>query len=250
MLAQIALAALTATLHGSAGDDQAKTREQWRIAAVKYQKLVDEGYDHPDLFLNLGNAHLLAGELPQAVLAYHRGLHDHPLHAKLGENLDAARDQVAYPDNDWRHRPAGDDWPPWLPRPSPTVLLNTALMLYCLAWFGVAAWLVFRSRWAALVAVLMFLTSAVPAAWWGFLDYRIAQDDEHLVVVVAVNGVALRRGNGPLYPQHPRLPVVNRGMEARLWSERGGWVQVQFPGGEVGWLQRGAVLTESPASPP
>src|SRR5579862_4092454 len=207
MLTQIALAALaTATLQGSVVDDKAITREQWHIAAAKYQKLVDEGYDHPDLFLNLGNAHLLAGELPQAILAYHRGLHEHPLHGPLCENLEAARDQVAYGDDAWRHRPDGYDWPPWLPRPSPTLLLHTALALYGLAWFGVTAWLVFRSRWAAIIALLLFFASAIPAVWWGYLDYRIAQDDEHPLVVVAVNGVTLRRGNSPLYPQHQRLP--------------------------------------------
>jgi tetratricopeptide (TPR) repeat protein len=228
----------------NARGDHSLARQNYHIAAAEYQKLADEGYDHPDLYLNLGNAHLLAGELPQAILAYHRGLHQHPLHEQLWESLDAARDVVAYPDDGWRQRPAGDHWPPWLPRPAPASLMHTALGLYVLAWLAVAAWLVVRRRWTAIVAILLFLACSLPAAGWGYLDYRIAQEDEQALVIVAVNGVTLRRGNGALYAQHSRLPVVNRGMEARLLSERGGWVQVQFPGGDVGWLPRGAVLVD------
>ena len=74
------------------------------------------------------------------------------------------------------------------------------------------------------------------------MDYRIAQDLDQPLVVVALNGVTLRRGNGTLYARDPDLPIVNRGMEGRRVNERGGWVQVQFPGGEVGWVPREAVI--------
>ena len=76
------------------------------------------------------------------------------------------------------------------------------------------------------------------------MQWRITQEEEQTLAVVAVNGVTLRRGNGSMYPRHPDLPRVNRGMEARLLHNRGGWVQLQFPGGEIGWLPRQAVVTE------
>jgi hypothetical protein len=211
-------------------------------SAREYQNMVDAGYDHPDLFLNLGNANLQAGDLPQAILAYRRGLEQHPLHANLWENLEAARDMVAYPDDAWRHRPAGDNLPPWLPRPSPDSLLYAALAFYALAWLAVAGWLVWRRRAIGIVAILLFLTAIPFAGGWQYLEFERMQDARHPLVVVAVNSVTLRRGNGSLYPQHPRLPLVNRGMEARLVNQRGDWVQLEFPGGDVGWLPRGAVL--------
>jgi tetratricopeptide (TPR) repeat protein len=229
-----------------AGDDHATARQAFHMAADLYQQLADAGFDNPDLFLNLGNAHLLADELPQAILAYQRGLRRHPLHPELWENLDAARDMVAYPDDAWRLHPEGDQWPPWLPRPSPAFLLDTALALYALAWVAVAAWLVWRRLPAIIVAGLLLLAATASAGWWGYLDYRVAQADQHPLVVVALNGVTLRTGNGPLYPQHARLPTVNRGMEARLVTVRGGWVQVRFPGGDLGWLPRSAVLVDEP----
>jgi hypothetical protein len=127
-------------------------------------------------------------------------------------------------------------------------LLGAAFVLYALAWFAVGCWLVFRRVWVVMVPILFLLAAAGMASWWGYIDYRIAQDEEHPVVVVALNGVTLRRGNGSLYPQHSQLPIVNRGMEGRLLTERGDWLQVRFPGGETGWLPAGAVAREASTS--
>jgi hypothetical protein len=35
-------------------------------------------------------------------------------------------------------------------------------------------------------------------------------------------------------------------MEARLLHRRGGWLQVEFPGGAVGWVPQAAALVDEP----
>ena len=82
------------------------------------------------------------------------------------------------------------------------------------------------------------------AGLWTYLTWRGWREAERPLVVIARDGVPLARGNGPTYPPNPQLPQLNRGMEARLLHNRGGWVQLQFPGGEIGWLPRQAVVTE------
>jgi uncharacterized protein YgiM (DUF1202 family) len=59
-------------------------------------------------------------------------------------------------------------------------------------------------------------------------------------VVIAEDGVLLRKGNSTAYPRRHETPV-NRGVEARLLFERGDWVQVELSGGETGWVPRGYV---------
>jgi hypothetical protein len=55
--------------------------------------------------------------------------------------------------------------------------------------------------------------------------------------------VVLRRGNGRSYP--PRYPTpLNRGVEARRLFERGDWLQIELSGGEVGWVERAAILED------
>ena len=67
--------------------------------------------------------------------------------------------------------------------------------------------------------------------------------NEHALVVVARDGVLLRKGNGPDYPPRSEAPL-NRGVEARLLYRRGGWLQVELAGGEVGWLPASAALVD------
>jgi hypothetical protein len=221
-------------------------RNHFRQAGDCYSSMIWEGCHHPDVFVNCGNAYLLADELPQAILAYRSGLRRYPLDRQLWENLEMARDQVAYPGGGGRHRPPGDDWPPFLPRATPNTVLFLALGLHVLAWVAATAWLMTRLRKIGITRVVLFATALLMGAWWVYLQVCMVEDKRQALVVVTVNGATLRRGNGSLYPRHPDLPQVNRGMEARLLNSREDWVQVQFPGGEIGWLPREVVGIEQP----
>ena len=103
-----------------------------------------------------------------------------------------------------------------------------------------------RRRKVAITVLLLFAAAILMGSFWGYLQVRIAEDERQPLVLVTMNGVTLRRGNGSLFPRHPDLPQVNRGMEARLLTRRGDWVQVQFPGGEIGWLPNEVVLVDQP----
>ena len=59
------------------------------------------------------------------------------------------------------------------------------------------------------------------------------------------DGVLLRKGDGQTFPPRYETPV-NRGVEARRLYERGGWVQIELSGGEVGWAPRGCLLIDEP----
>jgi hypothetical protein len=62
-------------------------------------------------------------------------------------------------------------------------------------------------------------------------------------VVIARDGVLLRRGSSRAFP--PRYETrLKAGMEGRLLFERGGWLQVELSGGEVGWVPRSAVVVD------
>jgi hypothetical protein len=229
---------------GEKAESPGEARARYHLAAEQLRHHAQSNSATAELYLNLGNAHYLADELPQAILAYREGLRQNPVHSRLWENLEAVRDQVGYPGGLARHRPAPDGWPIWLPRLAPGVVLWAAVLIHALAWAAAWLWLIIRGRKLATLTVAGFLIACALGVWWGYLDFRIDRDQRQTIVVVALNGTTLRRGNGSLYGRHPDLPVVNRGMEAMCLNERGGWVQVQFPGGDVGWLPRAAVVGE------
>ena len=63
------------------------------------------------------------------------------------------------------------------------------------------------------------------------------------LAVIADDGVLLRRGDGLSYPARYETPV-NRGVEARVLTERRNWLQIELSGGEIGWVLREYVLLD------
>src|SRR5262245_18383051 len=115
----------SAFTRGKNTEDPAKARAEFARAATLYAQIHAH---NASLCLNEGNAHVLAGAVPQAILAYQRGLRLAPNDARLRDNLAYARQRVAYPGEHGRPPPSA--WPPWLPRPSIELLITLAAVFY------------------------------------------------------------------------------------------------------------------------
>src|SRR5207302_9041873 len=68
----------------------------FQSAAEHYEELRRRGVHNAALYRNQGNALLLGGDLPGAILAYRRGLRLNPNDRQMRANLTYARDQVVY----------------------------------------------------------------------------------------------------------------------------------------------------------
>jgi hypothetical protein len=189
-----------------------------------------------------GHSYFLAGDLPNAILAYRRGLQLDPADAKLRTALAYARAQVQYPpDPDLARlmQPEPHYWPAWLTLRSLGVY---AFMLYFAACLAATRWRMTRNRRWLAAARLAIMLAAVPAVGSGVEWLRQRRDAAEPVVVLA-RDCPLRVGNGPDYP--PRLDApLPRGAEVRRLFERPGWVQVELSGGVVGWLPGDAVVAD------
>jgi hypothetical protein len=73
----------------------------------------------------------------------------------------------------------------------------------------------------------------------------VHQEQQHPLVVIADDGVLLRKGNGLSYPPRYETPL-NRGVEARLLVSRGDWLQIELEGGEIGWVPREYARVDNP----
>jgi hypothetical protein len=224
--------------------DQA--RPLFRRSADLFDQLRRDGAANPALFRDEGNACFLAGDLPRAILAYRRGLRLVPNDRALQQLLAAAREQVVYKHSGAFGRPPVSLRPPWLPRLPARGGLLLACTVYAFAWLCLARWRMVRRRaWlsaglgAMAVAALLGVVLAAEEA-------RERDLDAHPLVVIAEDGVLLRRGNGMAYPRRYEAPV-NRGVEARLLFQRDDWVQIELSGGETGWVPLAYVLIDRPS---
>jgi hypothetical protein len=220
--------------------DQAdKAVESFREAARAWKHQRNKYGEWPRTLLWLGYSHHAAGDLPQAIAAYRRGLAlDKPYSefetAKLRTALDYARDLVAYPPGA-AFRPAPDLWPPWL---SLRYVGAYAFALYFAGCLAATRWQMTRRRRWLVAAGVLLAVAAVPAVG-SAVEWQRRRRDAAAPVVVVTRDVPLRTGNGADYPAKLDLP---RGCEVRRLFERGGWLQVETAGGTVGWVPRAAVV--------
>lgn len=223
--------------------DQAQPH--FRNAAGYFDELRQRGVGNAALYRNLGNAYLLAGDLPHAILSYRRGLRLTPNDLGLRDSLAEARLRVVYPVSGDLGRPRNDERPPWLPHLHSLWLIFAAVGCYLLGCVSLTRWRMIQYGRSSTVGLLLLLLAAVLS---GLLIFRGAQqrdNEAHPLVVIARDGVLLRRGNGAPFPPRYDTPL-NRGVEGRLRFERGGWVQIELSDGEIGWVSREAVLVDAP----
>jgi hypothetical protein len=225
-------------------DNPVEAKKQFRAAALAFREAQVQGARNADLFRAEGNAWFLAGELPGAVLAYQRGLRYRPADRDLQQGLALAREAVSRKAAGGLGRPPVDDRPPWLPRLGfSTWSLTLVFVLYALSCLALARWAMVRRPGVLVVAVVGLLLSLGVTAVLGLATLYEQREHERPLVVIALDDLPLRLGNGESYPsRYPqRLP---QGAEARLLFRRGDWLQVELSGGEVGWVPRSAVLVD------
>lgn len=228
--------------HGVTARGNARTaREAFARAAAGF----DEAWRQsptPERAAARGRAHFLAGDVSHSLAAVHAGLALAPYDAELQADLRGVRSTIRYPEPTapaLRVRPFE---PSGLrSRVSPWDAFTAAGLCGLVAVVGSVLALTTRPRGAVIAAMVGW----VGVAACGLLAWRIATERPPAVAILSADTV-LRRGNGVSYP--PRLTeVLPRGAELRPVGERGGWVQVELPGGAVGWVERTKVLSAIPA---
>jgi hypothetical protein len=150
---------------------------------------------------------------------------------------------VTYPPTGNLGRPAAEAWWPWLPRPTPGVVLALVLALYVGGCAALTRWWMLRRRGLLIGGCLLVGTAVLTGTALAVWEARLRQEAEHPVVVIAEDGVLLRQGNGLTYPPRYETPV-NRGVEARLLVGRGDWLKIELAGGQTGWVPRRYALVE------
>lgn len=236
------LAAVTAWAALLGRGDEAYLAGRYAEAAAVYDELVADGTDTPGLHRRRAQAHLLAGDLPMALLAYRVGRSRWPASGALRHGQEYARARVRWPDEgDLRSRavPREPRFRPgrWVPL---AYLQALAAAGYVAACFGVAARLIARRRGALRLAGVGFVLAAA-AGWAALNESRRLAAFRGATFAVVDSVELLRRGNADAYPAVVETPLPV-GVEVTVRHRRGGWVHVELADGTLGWLPAGAVV--------
>ena len=100
-----------------------------------------------------------------------------------------------------------------------------------------------RSGWPLVCGFIALSTAGTLATLMIAAVRSEREEREHPLVVVAEDGLMLRKGDGLAYPPRYETPL-NKGVEARRVYDRGDWSQIKLSGGEIGWVRSDRLLVD------
>ncbi len=214
--------------------DPESADQMFRQSAERFQLLVDSGVINGDLYYDLGNACLQAGDLGQAIANYLRADELRPNDPRIEANLAHARSlvrpQVTKDGSDallhrltfWHH-----GWP-----------IQWRLAIFAGLWIALWAAILIRfwTKYAGFIWISA--TSCVLAIAFGASTLiSISGTNASQQGVLIRDEVVVRKGNAESFSPQFQEPV-NQGLEFRVLEERPDWLHIELNNGESGWIPR------------
>ncbi len=200
-------------------------------AAAEYFSIVAKrGVVNGELYYNIGNAHLKAGDTGRAILWYERAKKLIPLDPDLKFNMDHAAGFV-------KDKPEDTGialldflffWKSYL---SSRVVQYTAI-LFCMLFFSYAGFrTVRRKRIFTLAGVILFCLLLLVIAT-ALFDYYQQHWDRHAVILS--EKAAIRSGTSD---DATELFVLHAGTRVTVKKIRNGYLKIVFSRGKIGWVK-------------
>jgi tetratricopeptide (TPR) repeat protein len=186
-----------------------------------------------EVFYNRGNAYFKLGEIGRAIADYNRAYVIKPHDRDINHNLTFARQYR--PDRSLTiENPLLRILAAFLRLPDAALARVLAGILFFLSLASLALLLVRGQRmfgWIALGLGVAFLYCFLSGASWAVVTSK-----ERAVVVQPE--LTLLSGPGPEYKE---IAAVHDGLEVTVREQRPGYVLVQIPGGDGGWVESSSV---------
>jgi hypothetical protein len=224
-------------------DNDLQARTDFRFSARMYAKLRQRGIDSVELHLNEGNARLLSGDLPGAIVAFHRGLRLDPDDVQLRQALAYARSRVEFatPEDRAALSPREESLH-WAKYPLRRWGIWLIAVLSAAGWIAIVRWRVTReAMWVWAGATVLLLAVLIIAA--RVEEFRVRHAEARVPFAVVRQANMLRKGDGPSFALRRDTPLP-AGVEVTIRQERGDWLQVELADGSLGWLPREVVERE------
>ncbi|OAI42326.1 hypothetical protein AYO41_04435 [Verrucomicrobia bacterium SCGC AG-212-E04] len=196
-------------------------------AAKAYERAAQGGAAGPNLYYNLGNAWLRAGDQGHAVLNYQRALALRPAHPEAAANLAFVRRTLGLA------APAMDRWTQafgWLGVDAWSIVAAIGV------WAFIAGIIAIFGPWrrALLAGSLIFLGTVVFAVGVvALLGLRGGARDPARAIVVSESGTKAHYAPAD---NARDVQVLAVGSEIRVLQDRGNWTYAEVAGGVRGWV--------------
>ena len=216
--------------------NEAYRQKDYAQAVLLYTRLAEAGYRDADLYYNLGYACYRQNDLGQALLWYERALrlcpHDADIRANIAfVNAQTVDQMEALPELFFKR------WFRWLRDLGSVTAWSIVSLLCSLLLFASVTLLLLsgdvKRRIRCLIAATCF-TLCLGVSMGLAFSQKHAQErtDEAIVTAYSVTVKSMPDASGT------DLFTVHEGMKVRLTVAVGAWVEVLFPNGSKGWVEK------------
>jgi tetratricopeptide (TPR) repeat protein len=215
------------------GND-AYIRQAYDTALMHYGAILESGFESPDLYYNMGNAHYKMSNIPNAILYFEKAITLNPSNEDYSYNLTLANKQIV------------DEIQP-LPTPFYTQWWNTlihatssftwAILTIVSVILLVVNVLLYRfSRTSQNKRIAFFLTLVFVSTSGLFYSFGRSQyhqkEKNNFSIVFAERATIFNEPN----LNSTTLFIVHQGLKLKILEQEHNWYQIQLPDGSSGWI--------------
>ncbi len=215
--------------------DPFSAKKSFKTAAQKFKLLTDSGIENGKLWYNQGNAYLQCEEVGEAIAAYRSAERFIPTDARLKSNLAYARSMISGSVS------VSDE-----SASSPLEQLafwHHGLSTYVKFWLGAICWFMFwtflliRQLTPVIAYKSIGLVTAIASSALFSSVYFDFKNQKHAFGVIVADEAMIHTGHQAGAPMLLKKPLAE-GQEFKVVNERTGWIRIQLPKGQTGWIQK------------
>ena len=213
--------------------NKALIAENYNDAIVKYESILDDGYESVELYYNLGNAYYRSEQLGKSIWAYANALDIAPRNRDVAHNLSIANaqivDRIEMPRSIFfitfyrllKSIMTTNEW----------ILIGSFLILIKSIHFSGMRFGFFRGKMYKMTSTV--LISFIILAHIFAMDSYIDKKRKNSAVVISNNVNAY---SGPFYRSSSILFQINEGIKVDISNQQQDWVEIILIDGKKGWI--------------
>jgi tetratricopeptide (TPR) repeat protein len=210
-------------------------KAQYTEAAAIYQKIIDDGYQSPALYFNMGNASYKGGDIPSALLYYEKAHKLAPgdddinfnirfANLKTTDKVDAVPD--FFLDRWWKGFMLSFSISALSLMSIVFMLLGSAILV--VYFFAGSVSLKKFSFYGSMLSYFLFALTFLVAA------KQMSYFEGHRQAIVFTSSVNVK--NGPVEKSNT-LFVIHDGTKVNVLDNSNGWMKIGLPNGNEGWIK-------------
>lgn len=236
----ISMGQLNAVKDSVSAANQLYNKGKYQDAIRKYQFVLGQGFESPELYYNLGNAFYKSGNATYAILNYERAKKLAPNDDDIRYNLELARTQII---DNIVPLPEGGFlrwWKQLISSKSINFWGNLSIITFFafLSLFGL--FLLSRSfqikRIAFWFSIAAISISAITFTFGSGLTSKLIKHNSAVITDRSVRVKASPSETGT------ELFIVHEGLTVQVTDKLGDWVYISLPDGNKGWVKESAVI--------